>query len=56
MSDKKPADTVGDYYRRQAEKAERISKAIEDAKLNGAPSWIIQRLRDELEDARYVGD
>jgi hypothetical protein len=48
--------TPGDYYARKHEQAKKLAAALDKAVKDGQPKKELDRLRQQLELARYVGD
>lgn len=53
---KKPELTIGDYYTEKRREDDEMKLRIEIARLEGQPNYVIDKLRRQLEFARYTGD
>jgi hypothetical protein len=49
-------DGIADYYQRQDDKAQELSRLLAAARADGASADVIRDLERKLEMARYVGD
>ncbi len=49
-------DEIADWYDRKRDEAAKLSKQLEEAKVEGRPPHEIQKLEQELELARNQGD